>query len=302
MNSVKKTKILVTHFTYEKAPQAFERVLSYFYPNLNKSIKTICIKINLCDYRMPESGATTDPVLLEALVKVLQKELKPENIFVIENNATTVEANSLFNLLGFREVVERSRFKLINAADGEWIRKSIPDGQIFKEIEVPRIWLEADFTINFAKLKTNLLTKTTGCLKNMFGLLREKRKSVYHIRIDKVIGDINRVMSADLCLVDGLIGQEGLGPAFGIPKRCELLIAGTDPVSVDSCCAKIMGFNPRFISYIMHCYRRGIGNIEFLLETDIKNSLYRDYKFKFSKLDYLTRSVIRKFIRLGVAG
>lgn len=302
IRQLEKPKVFVTHLKYENANQAFQRVMNYFYVQSIKPVKSICIKINLCDYRKAESGATTDPFLLEILVQVLKEKFKPETIYVIENNATAVEANSLFGLLGFREVAERTSIRLINVAEDEWIRKPVPDGVIFKEIEVPRVWEEADLTINFAKLKTNSLTKTTGCLKNMFGLLREKRKSIYHNRIDKVIGDINKVMVADFCLVDGLIGQEGSGPAFGIPKRCELLIAGTDPVSVDSCCAFIMGFKPHFVKHIQHCYNRGIGSLEYVLETDISKFSYRDYRFKFSRIEYLARSVLRQFTRLGAAG
>jgi len=297
-----KSRIFVTHITYEKADHSFKHSIEYFYSTVKKSVKTVCIKVNLCDYRMADSGATTDPVLLGTLVKVLQNKFNPRKIFVIENDATSIEANSLFNLLGFREVAQQHSIHLVNAADEEWINRPVSDGKVFSELEVPRIWLEADLTVNFAKLKTNMITQITGCLKNMFGLLKKKHKSVYHGQIDKVIGDINRVMTSDLCIVDGLVGQEAAGPAFGKPKRCELLIAGTNPVSVDSCCARIMGFNPWFIKHIVHCQRRGIGKLQYILETDIQKFSYNNYKFKFSRAEYLMRSIIRRFTHLSAAG
>jgi uncharacterized protein (DUF362 family) len=297
-----KPGVFVTHLTYEKANHSFQHSIEYFSSTLTKSVKIVCIKVNLCDYRLADSGATTDPALLGTLIEVLQNKFCPQKIFVIENDATSVETNSLFNLLGFREVAQKHSIQLVNAADEEWIRRPVPDGKVFTELEVPRIWLEADLTVNFAKLKTNMVTQITGCLKNMFGLLREKRKSVYHGQINKVIGDINLVMPSDLCIVDGLIGQEGAGPAFGKPKRCELLITGTDPVSVDSCCARIMGFNPWFIKHIVHCQRRGIGNLKYILETDIQKFSYNNYKFKFSRTEYLIRSIIRRFAHLSAAG
>jgi uncharacterized protein (DUF362 family) len=266
------------------------------------TLASISIKINLCDYRTADSGATTDPVLLKALTDVLRARFNPKIIFILENDATSVEAHSLFSLLGFRELAQRPDIKLVNVADGDWIRRPLAHGRIFQSLEVPRLWLEADLKINFAKLKTNSLTKTSACLKNMFGLLREKRKSRHHRKINEVIADINQVMKSDLCLVDGLIAQEGLGPAFGIPKRCNLLTAGLDPVAVDACCARIMGFYPRFIRHIYLSHRDGVGNRDFSLETDIPKFRYRDYRFKYSRLGHIARSLVRRFHQAEAAG
>jgi uncharacterized protein (DUF362 family) len=302
MIDFEKRTVFVTHVTHEVAEYSLERAINFLSDQLNMPIKSICIKVNLCDYRTAESGATTDPALLEAFVNMLHKKYKPNAIFVIENNATAVEANSLFKLLGFREIADRCNIQLLNVAEAEWTKRPVNNGLIFKELDVPTVWEEADLRVNFAKLKTNSLTKTTGCLKNLFGLLREKRKSIYHNVIDNVIADINQVMVSDFCLVDGLIGQEGLGPAFGTPKRCELLVAGIDPVAVDSCCARIMGFNPRFIKHIMNCHEREIGNKDYLLETDIQNFSYKAYKFKYSRLEHLIRIFLRKFFHLGAVG
>lgn len=302
MRPFEKPKVLVTRMSRETAEEAFAVTINKFSDHLPERARTICIKVNLCDYRAAESGATTDPILLEVLAKVFREKLRAETIFVIENDATAVEADSLFKLLGFQEVAERCDLRLISAGEDEWVEKPVSKPLFFKNVEIPRSWAEADLRVNFAKLKTNSMTKTTGCLKNMFGLLKDKRKSVYHNVINRVIADINQVMTSDLCLVDGLIGQEGLGPAFGVPKRCELLVAGIDPVAVDACSARIMGFNPRFVKHIRYCQQCGIGSLDYDLVSDIPKFSYRNYRFKYSRTEHLIRTAIRRFFHTGAAG
>src|SRR5207237_1327587 len=107
--------------------------------------------------------------------------------------------------------------------------------------------------------------------KNMFGLMRPKRKTPYHHNLADVLIDLTRAMPPHLCLVDGLVGMEGLGaPAFGRPRPTGLMIGGTDAVAVDACAARIMGFQPRFVGHIRHAHRAGLGTLRYRLETDIE--------------------------------
>lgn len=48
-----------------------------------------------------------------------------------------------------------------------------------------------------------------------------------------------------LALVDGIVAGEGNGPMAPDAKPCGVIIAGTNPVSVDTVCAWLMGFDPR---------------------------------------------------------
>ena len=299
---VYRPRVIVSRITHGISREVIDSAITMLSGELPSVVGTVCIKVNLCDYRKADSGATTDPLMLEQLVRVLKDRFTLSKIFVIENDATAVEANSLFKLLGFGEIADRCGLELLSAASDEWIQKTVLRPQVLKTLAVPRKWIEADLRINFAKLKTNSMTKTTGCLKNMFGLLREKHKSVYHSKIDSVIADINQVMKSDLCIVDGLIGQEGPGPAFGVPKLCELLVAGTDPVAVDACSARIMGFNPRFVKHIRLCQECGVGNLDYDLVTDIPKFSYRDYRFRYSRTEHLVRTMIRRFFHVGAAG
>ncbi len=47
-----------------------------------------------------------------------------------------------------------------------------------------------------------------------------------------------------LCIVDGIVAGEGNGPLAPTAKPCGICVAGTDPLAVDTVCAKLMGFDP----------------------------------------------------------
>lgn len=53
-----------------------------------------------------------------------------------------------------------------------------------------------------------------------------------------------------LTIVDGIIGGEGNGPMAPDPKPCGLLIAGTNPLAVDTVCCTLMGFDPAKVRMI----------------------------------------------------
>lgn len=292
-------RVFVTHINHPSARASMDRLLQRFSECLPDSCLSIAVKVNLCDYRKAACGATTDPVMLDALLEVLRLRYPAAEMTILENDASAVEAHSLFALLGIRDVAGTHGARLLNVAEGNWVTKSIPKPHIFRELEIPEVLEKTDLFVNFAKLKTNSFTKTTGCLKNIFALLRTKRKSVYHPRLNDVLADMNQVIHSNLCIVDGYIGMEGQGPAFGVPKRCELLIGGVDPVAVDSCCARIMGFNPWFVKHIRVCHRLGVGTIRYHLETDVANFNYRDYRFDYSRLEHFARAMLRR--RVGVA-
>jgi uncharacterized protein (DUF362 family) len=295
-----KEKVRVAHFTPENCHGVFERATSQVLSARHAKAGLIAIKINLCDYRRAESGATTSPAMLGALLEVLRAHYSTATLAVLENDATSLDVRSAYKLLGFVDVARRHGAELLNAREGEWVKKPVPSGRVFEELEVPEVVDRCDLFINFTKLKTNGLTKMTGCLKNLFGLLRTKRKVIHHARIHEVILDINRVIRPDLCLVDGHIAQEGIGgPAFGKPKRCDLLVYGRDPVAVDSCCCRIMGFRPLSVEYIKLAHQAGLGAVDYELVTDIPNFDYRTYRFEFNHLEYFLRNLLRN--RAGAA-
>jgi len=228
-----------------------------------KKAKNITIKINLCDARPPETGAITHPTFLGALLEYIREyQCSNASINVIESDATVAAPDLFIKWFGFDILFKKWNVRYINVSKIPFTWECT-NGKVLKYVPVPKIIAESDIFISMAKLKTNILTDVTCCLKNLFGCLPLVKKSIFHPAIDYVIAETAKAMMPDLCIIDGIIGMGGAkGPAYGTPIKAGVVIIGLDPVATDSVAARVMGFNPRRIKHLVIAQKLGLGSIE----------------------------------------
>lgn len=223
----------------------------------------VMIKVNLCLLLDCETGATIDPRLVRFLAKWLLERCHPREIVIAESDATALSADRAFYGLGWdRLLCDLPKTRYLNLTSDEWVKVKV-DGLYLKEIEMSRTFMDADFLISFAKLKTHSIEGISGIMKNQFGALPEKLKVVYHPHLAEVICDVTRVRPPDLCLIDGLIAHEGPGPVGGIPRLMRLIIGGTDAQATDHVCARLMGMNPRRVPHLRLAAEQGLGSSQY---------------------------------------
>ncbi len=222
---------------------------------------TVLIKVNFITVKTWDTGATTDPMVVEAIIERL-KNLHVK-IYVVESDATMTSADKAFEATGMREMCERNGVECLNLRHvKDRVKIDVPSAETLNSITVPRIVTESAI-VSAAKLKTHMSTGVTLGMKNMFGLLPDKFKGKYHLKgINKVLVDINTVLKPALTVIDGFVGMEGHGPSDGTPVQMDLIIAGKDPVATDATACRVMGFDPHEISHIRKAYEKGLGNID----------------------------------------
>ena len=220
----------------------------------------VLVKVNFISTKNWETGATTDPVVVEAIVNRLREI--PVEVLVVESDATTTNADQACVASGMKDMCDRVGVRFINLRhEKDRVEIPVPNAMTLETIKVPRIVTEAAI-ISAAKLKTHTQTGVTLGMKNMFGLLPDKFKGKYHMRgIDKVIVDINTVLRPALTVIDGFVGMEGKGPVNGNPIKMDTIIAGADPVATDATAARVMGIDPQTIEHIKWGHERGLGEM-----------------------------------------
>ncbi|HEX9135929.1 MAG TPA: DUF362 domain-containing protein, partial [Nitrospirota bacterium] len=62
--------------------------------------------------------------------------------------------------------------------------------------------------------------------------------------------DINATLKPHFAIVDGIVGMEGDGPIMGNPKKVGVLVMGRNLAAVDATCCRIMGIDPKKVSYL----------------------------------------------------
>jgi uncharacterized protein (DUF362 family) len=248
--------------------------------NYKKALKgydKVLIKVNFITDKTWDTGATTDPIVVEAIIKKLED--LPLKVYVVESDATITNADKAFEKTGMKDMCERNGVEWLNLRYvKDKIKLDIPNGEALQSITVPRLVTESA-VISAAKLKTHINTTVTLGMKNMFGLLPDKFKGKYHMKgISKVVVDINTVLRPVFTVIDGFVGMEGRGPTDGTPVQMDLIIAGKDPVATDAIAARVMGFNPYEIKHIRKAYEKDIGKSEAQIIGEKLKAVKRNFK------------------------
>lgn len=247
-----------------KGERSIETVLKALKPICNPeefADKPILIKVNFISIKKWDTGATTDPIVVESLIRFFQPY--NDQIFVVESDATITKADEAAKATGIMDLCEKYDIPFLNLRKHpELVEVKVPNPEVLSTIKFPKIVL-GSHVISAAKMKTHGDTQVTLGLKNMFGLLTDRPKSGYHsLGISKVIVDINSVFRPTLTVIDGFIAMEGSGPVSGSPVKMDLIIAGKDVVATDTVTSKIMGFEPTDIYHIRRVAELGLGNME----------------------------------------
>lgn len=228
---------------------------------------SVAIKINMCDARHPETGTITHPVFLGSLLRYLRENYSNLDIYVVESDATVVLADEFIKWFGYMPVLEKWGAKWHNLSRNGIVDVKI-EGNYLKSVPVPKLLTKTKL-LSLSKLKTNSLSKITCSLKNQFGCLPMRQKSIFHDHLSEVIVDANLAMKPVFSIVDGIIAMGGAkGPSFGTPLQANMVLAGSDPVGVDAACAKIIGFKARSVKHIRLAEMAGLGKITHKLVGD----------------------------------
>ena len=221
----------------------------------------VLIKVNFITTKNWETGATTDPLMVEAIVNKL-REIGKE-VIIVESDAQTTNADKAWIASGMSELGERLDVPFINMRHvDDKVELDVPDGRVLKKIKVAKIASDSGI-VSAAKLKTHMSTHVTLGMKNMFGMLTTKFKAQYHVRgMNKVIHDINKTLTPNLTVIDGFVGMEGRGPVHGKPVKMDTIIASSDVVAADTTASRVMGFNPERIDHIRWGHESGIGEMK----------------------------------------
>ncbi|MCD6521034.1 MAG: DUF362 domain-containing protein [Anaerolineae bacterium] len=204
----------------------------------------VVIKPNLTADAPASSGGTTHVELVEALIEEI-KPAQPGRIIVAEGTGRFGTSHeTAFPTGGWREMAARQGVELYNLDAGPHEDHQPPKPRYPYPLPFSKLILDADVFISVPCLKTHLSADYTVALKNNYALIPQWKRSEIHRQylLEEAITDLNRIRKADLIIVDGWDGSEGIagGITFKRPAGARLLMAGDDPVAVDVVAREVM--------------------------------------------------------------
>lgn len=215
----------------------------------------IGIKPNLVCASPAEQGATTHPEIVEGIILYLQG-LGFKNIVILEGSWIGDNTIDAFKVCGYEALSEKYGVPLFDLKVDTYVtcsHKGI-------DIDVCSSVFELDYLINVPLIKGHCQTKITCALKNLKGIIPDVEKRRFHtLGLHKPIAYLNAIIRPDLIIADGICPD----PYFeegGRPQRLNRIVAGTDPVLMDSYAARVLGYRTDDIQYIRLAQDEGIGN------------------------------------------
>ena len=255
-----------------RTPYQTTRKALQMFPLPDLKGRKVLIKPNAARLASPGEGITTHPLVVAATIDHL-KERGIRDLVIGESCIFGVKAQEAFRVTGMKEVSEREEVDLIDLDQSEPMEITIPGGKVVKKIKVPVILRDFDFIISIPVMKTHMHTQVTLSLKNMKGCLWRKEKARFHqLRCDRkltkgfkeldiAISDMASVLFPHLAIIDGTVGMEGMGPAYGRSKKTGIIIVSNNALSADGIAARLMGIDPEEVPHLKLSAEKGLGEI-----------------------------------------
>jgi len=258
---VKIASVKCSAYSAEDLEKALKSAISAVggFPKKLKKAKKVLLKPNLLTARPPEHAVTTHPEFLRATIRVL-KGIGVERIAVGDSPAGSHPWKKLWETTGIAEVAESEGAELLAFENIK--RVELPGGEtlpVLKELD------EFDAVVSLPKLKTHILTKITAAVKNSYGLIPGKAKSMFHGQhqspadMGRFLADAYAPVKPDFVLMDAVECMEGEGPANGKPFQLGLVFAGCDAVAVDAAACRVYGYKPGDIPLLATAADKGHG-------------------------------------------
>ena len=218
--------------------------------------KPFLIKPNYLNASHPSTGITTDSRVIDGVARFL-KQHGAKEIVVGEGSgfADTFEA---FRIAGVDAVAKRWNIKLVDLNKDDFIQVSPPKPFSLKRVKIAKTALESTI-VSVPKLKLHRIAGVSLSLKNMMGAMTPKGSM--HSNLNSNIADLASIIKPSIAVIDGIIGGEG-HESSGNPVQMNLVIAGLDPVAVDTVGAAVMGIPPKDVKRLLLAEKKGLGTCD----------------------------------------
>jgi len=207
------------------------------------------LKTNRVSVKTPEQAVTTHPTIVRVVAELVR-----------EAGGRALIGDSP-GMGGFQRVAEKSGIARAATESGAELVEftatiDLQGSGTFRRITLAKAYWEADKIINLPKLKTHEMMTMTCAVKNLFGAVVGAEKAGWHLKAGasreqfaQLLLEIYLLKKPALNIVDAIVAMEGDGPGSGDPLQVGALIAGTNPVAVDTVAGRLAGI-PRELLHV----------------------------------------------------
>ena len=232
-----------------------------------KKGQQVVLKPNMSFARTPDFSATTHPLVVVTVAQACM-EAGAQQVLVIDH--TLHRAELCLERTGIPEACKNiPGVHVLALQDRKFYREiKIPQGKVLERVEVIKDVLDSPVWINIPVAKSHSATGVSMGMKGLMGLIWDRESFHSKFNINQAIADLGTVIKPHLTILDATRALTSGGPGGpGEVKKPNLIIAGVDPIAVDSYGVSIVpwygqNFKGRQVEHLLIAHQRGLGKID----------------------------------------
>jgi len=232
-----------------------------------KKGQRVVLKPNMSFTRTPEFGATTHPQVVATVAQACV-EAGAQQVLVLDH--TLHRAELCLERTGIREACKDiPGVHVLALQERKFFREiKIPQGKVLERVEVMKEVLDGSVLINIPVAKSHSATGVSMGIKGLMGLIWDREIFHSQVNMNQALADLATVIKPQLTILDATRALTSGGPGGpGEVKRPNLIIAGIDPVAVDSYGVSVVPwygqtFKGRQVEHLQIAHQRGLGKID----------------------------------------
>jgi uncharacterized protein (DUF362 family) len=232
-----------------------------------KKGQRVVLKPNMSFSRTPDFSATTHPSVIVTVAQACI-EAGAQQVLVLDH--TLQRAEPCLERTGIRDACKGIPGVYVLALQERkfFHEIKVPQGKVLERVEVMKEILDSQVLINIPVAKSHSATGVSLGMKGLMGMIWDRESFHSQYNINQAIADLGTVIKPQLTLLDASRALVSGGPGGpGEVKKPNLIIAGIDPVAVDSYGVSIVpwygqSFKGRQVEHLLVSHQRGLGKID----------------------------------------
>jgi len=232
-----------------------------------KKGQRVILKPNMSFSRTPEFGATTHPLVVATVAQACI-DAGAQQVLILDHTLHRAELS--LERTGIREACKNiPGAHVLALQERKFFQEiKIPQGKVLERVEVMKELLDKPVLINIPVAKSHSATGVSLGIKGLMGLIWDRESFHSRYNMNQALADLATVIKPQLTILDATRALTSGGPGGpGEVKKPNLVIAGVDPVAVDSYGVSVVpwygqNFKGRQVEHLLAAYQRGLGKID----------------------------------------
>jgi len=232
-----------------------------------KKGQRVVLKPNMSFPTPPERASTTHPLVVATVAQACM-DAGADRVVVLDFPLYKTEL--CLQRSGIRDACKSIRgVHVLGLDERKFFREvKVPQGKVLSRLEVLNEVLDCHVLINLPQAKSHSATGVSLGIKGLMGLIWNRWSFHTWYNINQALADLATVIKPQLTLLDATRALVSGGPGGpGDVQKTNLVIAGVDPVAVDSYGVTVapwygQQFKGRQVEHLLVAHQRGIGKID----------------------------------------